>query len=126
MRISDWSSDVCSSDLPWWQSLGDDGRDEYAAAMDDIQSAKVQSDGSLVTSKRTFRFWAREKEYRPELTRLDWTAPDGQTYAFTYEQDMRLRDLADKIGRAHVGTPVTNAQLVYRLLLEKKKTHTTN
>src|SRR3546814_2927860 len=29
-----------------------------------------------------------------------------------------------KIGRAHVRTPVTNAQLVCRLLLEKKKTIT--
>src|SRR3546814_3959837 len=28
-----------------------------------------------------------------------------------------------EIGRAHVGTPVTNAHLVCRLLLEKKKTH---
>src|SRR3546814_2914851 len=28
-----------------------------------------------------------------------------------------------KIGRAHVGTPVTNAHLVCRLLLEKKNTH---
>src|SRR3546814_2456212 len=27
---------------------------------------------------------------------------------------------ADKIGRAHVGTPVTNAQLVCRLMLEQK------
>src|SRR3546814_10849988 len=27
-----------------------------------------------------------------------------------------------KIGRAHVSTPVTNAQLVWRLLLEKKQT----
>src|SRR3546814_8754334 len=27
-----------------------------------------------------------------------------------------------QIGRAHVGTPVTNAHLVSRLLLEKKKT----
>src|SRR3546814_8058869 len=27
----------------------------------------------------------------------------------------------DQIGRAHVGTPVTNAHLVCRLLLEKKK-----
>src|SRR3546814_3168469 len=32
---------------------------------------------------------------------------------------------AFKIGRAHVGTPVTNAQLVCRLLLEKKKTEPT-
>src|SRR3546814_9667881 len=29
--------------------------------------------------------------------------------------------IADEIGRAHVWTPVTNAQLVCRLLLEKKK-----
>src|SRR3546814_3561581 len=35
------------------------------------------------------------------------------------------RDLADKIGRAHVLTPVTNAHLVCRLLLEKKKKLTT-
>src|SRR3546814_9034799 len=28
---------------------------------------------------------------------------------------------ADQIGRAHVGTPVTNAHLVCRLLLEKKQ-----
>src|SRR3546814_8704362 len=30
----------------------------------------------------------------------------------------------DEIGRAHVRTPVTNAHLVCRLLLEKKKTNT--
>src|SRR3546814_5529892 len=30
-------------------------------------------------------------------------------------------DLSGEIGRAHVGTPVTNAHLVCRLLLEKKK-----
>src|SRR3546814_7434326 len=29
-----------------------------------------------------------------------------------------------EIGRAHVGTPVTNAHLVCRLLLEKKKNNT--
>ncbi len=80
---------------PWWTDLGEDGRSEYAAAMDDIQSAEVKEDGTLVTSERTFRFWSREKNYRPYLTRLDWTAPDGQTYAFTYEPDKKLRDLAD-------------------------------
>src|SRR3546814_3307604 len=31
-----------------------------------------------------------------------------------------LASIAGKIGRAHVGTPVTNAHLVCRLLLEKK------
>src|SRR3546814_2932988 len=33
----------------------------------------------------------------------------------------RLADLGEQIGRAHVRTPVTNAHLVCRLLLEKKK-----
>src|SRR3546814_4677804 len=43
------------------------------------------------------------------------TAPKGfkQAYAQYCEQ----------IGRAHVGTPVTNAHLVCRLLLEQKKQH---
>src|SRR3546814_5440716 len=90
--IKSWPSrerDERSND-PWWQSLGDDGRDEYAAAMDDIQSAKVQSDGSLVTSKRTFRFWAREKEYRPELTRLDWTATRSEEHTSELQSLMRI------------------------------------
>src|SRR3546814_6379886 len=34
-------------------------------------------------------------------------------------------DQPNEIGRAHVWTPVTNAHLVCRLLLEKKKTHDT-
>src|SRR3546814_5156352 len=38
----------------------------------------------------------------------------------------RPRSEYAKIGRAHVCTPVTNAHLVCRLLLEKKNTHTNN
>jgi hypothetical protein len=87
-------ADEASND-EWWRGLGEDGRAEYAAAMDDIQLAEIGADGSLVTATRTFRFWSRQKNYRPYLTRLDWTSPDGQTYAFTYEPDMKLRDLAD-------------------------------
>src|SRR3546814_8890776 len=34
----------------------------------------------------------------------------------------READRGTEIGRAHVCTPVTNAQLVFRLLLEKKNT----
>src|SRR3546814_9651532 len=39
----------------------------------------------------------------------------------THALDDLNRAAADKIGRAHVSTPVTNAHLVCRLLLEKKK-----
>src|SRR3546814_5157083 len=39
--------------------------------------------------------------------------------------DYVVRDMGEdqEIGRAHVRTPVTNAHLVCRLLLEKQKTH---
>src|SRR3546814_8068418 len=78
-----------------------------------------------------------------------WTAPDGVTVgelrhpapallelvglasyvhkgAFTLLTDLKLDgDIAPgKIGRAHVRTPVTNAHLVCRLLLENNKDHT--
>src|SRR3546814_2332300 len=42
----------------------------------------------------------------------------GRRYTFAPCSD-------EEIGRAHVGTPVTNAHLVCRLLLEKKKRHNT-
>src|SRR3546814_4501913 len=44
-------------------------------------------------------------------------APTDTPYTCT-----RLQKPVEEIGRAHVGTPVTNAQLVCRLLLEQKKT----
>src|SRR3546814_5152045 len=41
--------------------------------------------------------------------------------------DLRLiLSLRGEIGRAHVRTPVTNAHIVCRLLLEKNKTHHTH
>src|SRR3546814_14013534 len=49
----------------------------------------------------------------------------GYVEAHHYHHHARQRLVAagqaDEIGRAHVGTPVTNAHLVCRLLLEKKK-----
>src|SRR3546814_3795654 len=36
------------------------------------------------------------------------------------------RDPIEEIGRAHVGTPVTNAHLVCRVMLEKKKIRNIN
>src|SRR3546814_8782535 len=53
----------------------------------------------------------------------------GATYAIgwtpAYARALEVTQNASaEIGRAHVGTPVTNAQLVCRLLLEKKTEHT--
>src|SRR3546814_1521387 len=76
------------------------------------------------------------------IARLSGTGTEGATvrlYFELFEADparqeddvqVRLQPLFDfaesvtgQIGRAHVCTPVTNAHLVCRLLLEKKKTH---
>src|SRR3546814_1751916 len=48
----------------------------------------------------------------------------GVSLSYKGQQFLRHahRILAEEIGRAHVCTPVTNAHLVCRLLLEKKKT----
>src|SRR3546814_6543849 len=53
------------------------------------------------------RWWARRRRWRRTWRGRGW------------------RRRRSEIGRAHVGTPVTNAHLVCRLLLEKKKKGTT-
>src|SRR3546814_6965812 len=126
MRISDWSSDVCSSDL----------------IVDTLPFAKVQKllhdadivvchggTGSLITALRAGcrviampRLSERGEHYdnhQSEITEafvargLIWSA------ATTEELKAALTAArAAKIGRAHVCTPVTNAQIVCRLLIE--------
>src|SRR3546814_5750072 len=61
----------------------------------------------------------------PDIRLVYWAGGNP----FHHHQDLnRLRRaIAREIGRAHVLTPVTNAHLVCRLLLEKKKqTHYNN
>src|SRR3546814_8095044 len=50
---------------------------------------------------------------------------DGPLRSCRADRKARRPRGRDEIGRAHVRTPVTNAQLVCRLLLEKKKKDTT-
>src|SRR3546814_3503224 len=52
----------------------------------------------------------------------DGTQVEILEYAGADDDDLFIACSASEIGRAHVCTPVTNAQLVCRLLLEKKKT----
>src|SRR3546814_1957715 len=97
MRISDWSSDVCSSDL------------------------------ILNFAQNLLRF-------DDERVALLFRGEDGRTERISYaELRRRVAALAAalrtsgvgigdrEIGRAHVRTPVTNAHLVCRRLLETNK-----
>src|SRR3546814_8357300 len=110
MRISYWSSDVCSSDLRHLPPLrrkrvlrGNQLVDRLAHV-----PPTLQVPGELFDELLEPRPALRPRSFRVRLR--DWRYHDQ---VVAHEQ----------IGRAHVCTPVTNAHLVCRLLLEKKKKH---
>src|SRR3546814_7412666 len=105
MRISDWSSDVCSSDL---RAHDRHQCIELAIGVtvgEEEPEHDQGGDGGLHEASDV---------RRPVLLMRG-------TQGSTETGDEVLAP--DQIGRAHVCTPVTNAQLVCRLLLEKKKTN---
>src|SRR3546814_9155792 len=110
MRISDWSSDVCSSDL-----------DPEEAEAVKLESKKTLELIQFVDAHDIDVLYYEKPYYVVP-------ADDLAEEAFIVLRDA-LRKTRKEIGRAHVCTPVTNAQLVCRLLLETKneqhKLHTT-
>src|SRR3546814_6252081 len=92
MRISDWSSDVCSSDL---RGAAFEIADIRALVGDDQRAFELA--GILGV----------DAEIGGKLHRA--------THALGH---------VDERSEEHTSTPVTNAHLVCRLLLEKKKTET--
>src|SRR3546814_6809369 len=98
MRISDWSSDVCSSDL----SLP---RPPPPIPLP-LSSPRV--------AKAAGWSFARSAKDTPPME-----------VAGLYVESRGFRP-RHEIGRAHVCTPVTNAQLVCRLLLDKTNLNTTH
>src|SRR3546814_9094947 len=165
MRISDWSSDVCSSDLGevedeqgrkgfddghispgsssetrdgGWQFclaridqiLGMAAEDAKALILSRFEESKVATT-ALVAALEVLQDNAQleipEDVELPLLTPINtmdpediaaevetWLAEGFRTFKVKVGKDV-------EIGRAHVLTPVTNAHLVCRLLLEKKK-----
>src|SRR3546814_7099011 len=110
MRISDWSSDVCSSDLQVLQTL---------IAMYNAQiwpcipcQGSVGASGDLAPLAHLSLAAMGEGSVRVGGEILE--AADALRRA-----DIEPIRLAE-IGRAHVGTPVTNVHRVCRLSLEKK------
>src|SRR3546814_8244506 len=106
MRISDWSSDVCSSDLA--RSAGCARRAPRSGPAPGAPIISPSSRNPLREDRLQRKAQAAPREARAH-ERAD-AARGGDAVA-----------RRDEIGRAHVLTPVTNAHLVCRLLLEKKK-----
>src|SRR3546814_1405788 len=116
MRISDWSSDVCSSDLACvdGQSL----RTYRHAPNTGSRKSWATGDASSRGVRLALMAQAGEMGYPSVLTAKTWGFYDvsfgGRPFAFQRPYG------SYEIGRAHVWTPVTNAHLVCRLLLKKK------
>src|SRR3546814_6825626 len=124
MRISDWSSDVCSSDLESWGLFAQNGgvihssaeittagQAGFGAFVDgagfiDISGGSIEtSGGPLNGTVGSFGVLSNGAGARIDVAAI----PIGKSGQFA------------EIGRAQVRTPVTTTHIVCRILLEQKK-----
>src|SRR3546814_7878966 len=117
MRISDWSSDVCSSDLHLDRLITDCGTGcDYRPGLlhGDHRRRHVAATRRHVAHLRDhYGYTSLRAVERDEIAALVATRD--------YHGGSLVMRGGHQIGRAHVCTPVTNAHLVFRLLLENQK-----
>src|SRR3546814_2387821 len=119
MRISDWSSDVCSSDL--LSNLQRQVLHDTA----NLGLAKVESARRRIAEiNPEVKVGAHRLRLSPDnaldlVSRYDLVADGSDNFPTRYlaNDACHLAGRTLAIGRAHVCTPVTNAHLVCRLLL---------
>src|SRR3546814_9012231 len=114
MRISDWSSDVCSSDLVAREAakirdpvalgrLTDSlTRQRRAARAKDVQgffSLDEEFHQSLAEAAGRPAAWRAVEDAKPQMERVRYHSMEDAT---------TLAILVRQLGSAHVGTPVTN------------------
>src|SRR3546814_6039343 len=111
MRISDWSSDVCSSDLIGWQ---------YEGAAERVHRHILLDRSHLNAGQMTFlRAHQIQRRLQPRL--LAAVPVDVQQDRFHGISPFPWKRSLGLDRKSTRRTPVTNAHLVCRLLLEKKK-----
>src|SRR3546814_6637604 len=138
MRISDWSSDVCSSDLI--AGAAEAGIFEMVVfeVADRVRHIRLTRDEGLFPDRLAVahdaagafdmigeragqQFGAERGRAQLGMREPKIIAAFGDVIGkFVGEREAEPYRRAE-IGRAHVWTPVTNAHLVCSLLLEKKK-----
>src|SRR3546814_3297499 len=115
MRISDWSSDVCSSDLNAelrvrGAAIPAEARGTIAVDAFCDLAPRDDIDAAIETAERNLAAAGQQDAVREARLFEPLTLPGLDVDAL----------VAPQIGRAHVRTPVTHAPYVFRLLLEKK------
>src|SRR3546814_7399864 len=124
MRISDWSSDVCSSDLPSRVGIPTNPRRDDGITSRDASGGPEMPNCmgvQLTLGNPVLRFRlavVRSHHRGPPICRQRCDAAGTEKSCDELGEARWAR--YGQIGRAHVCTPVTNAHLVCRLLLEKK------
>src|SRR3546814_3786290 len=112
MRISDWSSDVCSSDLPEFGA-------QVAGLQDGGVSApfKTQAGWHIVQREETRQTDVTDDNRRAKMReRIGQRKLEDEWNRFLRE----MRGDAYENGKGHVCNTVTNPHPVYNHLLEKK------
>src|SRR3546814_4389837 len=113
MRIRYWSSDVCSSDLVYL-FVDRDGRLRHPLAM----ARPRRNPDPTASMKRLIAVIERFCEtHRMSESGFGRGFMKDSSFVGDLRRGRRV-SLESEIGRAHVCTPVTNAHLVCRLLLE--------
>src|SRR3546814_7199808 len=114
MRISDWSSDVCSSDL----EFGVLARDvDFEGVQLLAERLRTRIEGLIyVWEQRSYTISASIGVVMIDRAGLTLEDVFAHADAACYMAKDHGRN---QLGRAHVCTPVTNAHLGCRLLLEK-------
>src|SRR3546814_9172117 len=123
MRISDWSSDVCSSDLSAIVSI----RGSRASLVDALDLLEQPVDSEVYAGPSNSLPFEQDITLRDlgfryaydgpwVLHGINLTIPKGYRVGFIGQPGSGKSTLLDivKIGRAHVGPPVTNAHIVCR------------
>src|SRR3546814_3393242 len=134
MRISDWSSDVCSSDLGRATALAcaAEGAEVLATDIDIAHLEELAGTPGIAVRRLDVLDAQAVNSLAAELPPLDvlcniagyvhhGSVLDCPEEDWDFSFDLNVKAMyrmirAFQIGRAHVGTPVTNAQLVCRLL----------
>src|SRR3546814_9335939 len=114
MRISDWSSDVCSSDLP---DLTEERRKELA------KLASKYAEGARIAVRNVRRDGMdslKTDEKKGEISEDERKSKETEVQKLTDSTIADIDAATAEIGKAHVCTQATKAHHVCRMLLENK------
>src|SRR3546814_1129648 len=119
MRISDWSSDVCSSDLPQRKIGGVELAPEQYARYVYLAGAPAKAYLDAYVISPGWQGLSDPLKARVIRKTTELFRRGAKTQMLVAHPELREAESENQIGRAHGWNPVTYAPHVCRLLLEQ-------